>query len=216
MNEHLISNELFKSEDFPALGQPSKQPNCSPRGWEIAAAHIPQLRTSREILKKESANLEITGDFPQGSLAAIKEILIQRLNKSMSPILNGIGRDLNENDISHIFDFSEKKKNTLVARFNSKSIKEFVYKHRKKLVSSEEESSWNLYLTPHLDQEDSSNQLKVIKNFKDLRQKIGEDFNFRVYGAGYFIKIITQEGTNSSLIPPHLIQVFSCACRQIP
>ena len=77
LNEHFISNELFKSEDFPALGQPSKQPNCSPRGWEIAAAHIPQLRTSREILKKESENLEITGDIPQGFLDAIKEVLIQ-------------------------------------------------------------------------------------------------------------------------------------------
>ena len=63
MNEHFISNELFKSEDFPALGQPSKQPKCPARGWEIAAAHIPQLHTSREILKKESVNLEITGDL---------------------------------------------------------------------------------------------------------------------------------------------------------
>ena len=87
MNEHFISNELFKSDDFPALGQPSKQPKCPPRGWEIAAAHIPQLRTSREILKKESVNLEITGDIPHGSLDAMKEILVQRFNKSMSPIL---------------------------------------------------------------------------------------------------------------------------------
>jgi hypothetical protein len=140
----------------------------------------------------------------------MKEILVQRFNKSMSPILNGIGRDLTGDDISQIYDFSEKKKNTLVARFNSKSIKEFVYKHRKKLVSSEEESSWNLYLTPHLDQEDSSNQLKVIKNFKNLRQKIGEDFNFRVYGAGYFIKIITQDAKhwysyNSKLSPKQFL-----------
>ena len=94
--------------------------------------------------------------------------------------------------------------------FNSKSIKEFVYKHREILVSSEEESSWNLYLTPHLDQEDSSNQLKVIKNFKILRQKIGEDFNFRVYGAGYFIKIITQDAkhwysSNSKLSPKQFL-----------
>ena len=210
LNEHFISNEVFKSEDFPALGQPSKQPKCPARGWEIAAAHIPQLHTSREILKKESVNLEITGDIPHGSLDAMKEILVQRFNKSMSPILNGIGRDLTGDDISQIYDFSEKKKNTLVARFNSKSIKEFVYKHRKKLVSSEEESSWNLYLTPHLDQEDSSNQLKVIKNFKNLRQKIGEDFNFRVYGAGYFIKIITQDAKhwysyNSKLSPKQFL-----------
>ena len=211
-NKELISNELFKTEDFPALGQPLKQPNCPPkRGWEIAAAHIPQRHTSREILKKESGNLEIAGDIPQGSLCAIKEILIQRINKSMSPILNGIGRELTVDDISHIYDFSEKKKNTLVARFNSTSIKEFVYKQRKKLVSGEkEESSWKLYLTPHLDHEDSSNQLKIIKNFKDLRQKIGEDFNFRVYGAGYFIKIITHDAKhwysyNSKLSPKQFL-----------
>ena len=63
---------------------------------------------------------------------------------------------------------------------------------------------------PHLDQEDSSNQLKVIKNFKNLRQKIGEDFNFRVYGAGYFIKIITQDAKhwysyNSKLSPKQFL-----------
>ena len=189
---------------------PNNLMKCPAWGWEIAAAHLPQLHTSREILKKESVNLEITGDIPQGSLDAMKEILVQRFNKSMSPILNGIGRDLTGDDISQIYDFSEKKKNTLVARFNSKSIKEFVYKHRKKLVSNEEESSWNLYLTPHLDQEDSSNQLKVIKNFKNLRQKIGEDFNFRVYGAGYFIKIITQDAKhwysyNSKLSPKQFL-----------
>ena len=82
-----------------------------------------------------------------------------------------------------------------------------VYKHRKKLVSNEEEPSWNLYLTPHLDQEDSSNQLKVITNFKNLRQKIGEDINFRVYGAGYFI---TQDAKhwysyNSKLSPKQFL-----------
>ena len=103
----------------------------------------------------------------------MKEILVQRFNKSMSPILNGIGRDLTVNDISQIYDFSEKKKNTLVARFNSKSIKEFVYKHRKKLVSSEEESSWNLYLTPHLDQADSSNQLVISSKLSQRMQNIG-------------------------------------------
>ena len=87
----------------------------------------------------------------------------------------------------------------------------------KKLVSNEEESSWNLYLTPHLDQEDSSNQLKVIKNFKNLRQKTGEDFNFRVYGAGYFIKIITQDAKhwysyNSKLSPKQFFDFKRSDC----
>ena len=77
----------------------------APRGWEIAAAHIPQLRISREILKKESANLEITGDIPQGFRDAMKEILVQRFNKFMSPILNGNGKDLPGDAISHIDDF---------------------------------------------------------------------------------------------------------------
>ena len=49
-------------------------------------------------------------DISHGSFDAMKEILVQSFNKSMSPILNGIGRDLTGDDISQIYDFSEKKK----------------------------------------------------------------------------------------------------------
>ena len=81
---------------------PKVVPVTNLRGWAIAAASLPLSPSSRENRKIECSILEMSGDIPEGSPNEIVSSLVHRLNESLCPMLNGLGKDFTSNDISHV------------------------------------------------------------------------------------------------------------------
>ena len=57
--------------------------------WAIAAASLP-VKKSFSPKKKESLSLVISGDIPNGSSSRIKEVLINRFNSQICPVVRGL------------------------------------------------------------------------------------------------------------------------------
>ena len=114
-----------------------------------------------------------------------------RFNSTLCPALNGLGRDLTTEDISHIMLKNASSSQTVaVVRFASQITKDFVFKNRKKLQTSENSK---LFLSPHLSLEDFQLQQRIVKVFKTFRTKAGDHYNFNIFPQGHFIKILSQE-----------------------
>ena len=85
-------------EEFPSLMQASKilpkvVPVTNLRGWAIAAASPLFSPSSQENRKMESPILEMSGDIPEGSPNETVSAVVHRLNESLCPMLNGLGKD---------------------------------------------------------------------------------------------------------------------------
>jgi hypothetical protein len=180
--------------DFPTLQQAHSstlKPNAHPRGWAIAAACLPPSKSSREDRIIESPIVEIAGDIPEGNLSEKISSFVLRFNSTLCPALNGLGRDLTTEDISHIMLKNASSSQTVaVVRFASQITKDFIFKNRKKLQTSENSK---LFLSPHLSLEDFQMQQRIVKVFKTFRTKEGDHYNFNIFPQGHFIKILSQE-----------------------
>ena len=181
-------------EEFPSLMQASKiPPKVVPvtnlRGWAIAAASLPSSPSSRENRKMESPILEMSGDIPEGSPNEIVSAVVHRLNESLCPMLNGLGKDFTSNDISHVMLKNQHSRKILVVRFTSEATKSFIYKNRKKLQNVENQK---IFLSPHLSLEESQIQQRIVNVFKSFRTKDNDQFNFSIFAQGHFIKILSQ------------------------
>ena len=180
--------------DFPTLQQAHSstlKPNAHPRGWAIAAACLPPSKSSREDRIIESPIVEIAGDIPEGNLSDKISSFVLRFNSTLCPALNGLGRDLTTEDISHIMLKNASSSQTVaVVRFASQITKDFIFKNRKKLQTSENSK---LFLSPHLSLEDFQMQQRIVKVFKTFLTKEGDHYNFNIFPQGHFIKILSQE-----------------------
>ena len=85
----------------------------------------------------DSPILEVSGDIPEGSPNEIVSAVVHRLNESLCPLLNGLGKDFTSNDISHVMLKNHHSRKKLVFRFTSESTKSFIYKPEKSYKSSE-------------------------------------------------------------------------------
>ena len=131
----------------------------------------------------------MSGDIPEGSPNEIVSAVVHRLNESLCPMLNGLGKDFTSNDISHVMLKNQHSRKILVVRFTSEATKSFIYKNRKKLQNVENKK---IFLSPHLSLEESQIQQRIVNVFKSFRTKDNGQFNFSIFAQGHFIKILSQ------------------------
>ena len=108
----------------------------------MAVSKLPRTnKSSQNSLRldnqKSSSNLILSGNFPsRGDVESTKHFLVDHFNTTFCPILSELEREILVGDLTHITFANKKGHQSSVIRFASENKKNFVFKNRKKTISS--------------------------------------------------------------------------------